>query len=303
MKFSIKKIWAFFSEVIESFIDDKAPKFGAALSFYTIFSLAPLLIVIIALAGTFFGEAAARGRVIIEIQDIMGKEGAAIIQTALKNASYASTNFFAIIISAITIFIGSTIVFVDIQESLNSIWKVKPLPGRGMIKGFLKDRIISFIMVLGTGLLFLLTLIISTTISSINDFVSEKLFSVPASFLQVINLSVSFCLIFALCMIIFKFLPNVLIKWKDVWVGALVTSVLFVLGQFLIGLYMSKSSLSSTYGAAGSLVIFLLWIYYSSQILYLGAEFIHVYVKKFGDGIRPKRKFVKFEDTSIPPKN
>ena len=303
MKFSIKKIWAFISEVLGKFVDDRAQKYGAALSFYTIFSLAPLLIVAIYLGGVIFGRAAARGRVLVEIQDFMGKEGAIFIQTILKNASFDHNSLPAIIISGIAIIIGSTIVFVDIQESLNLIWKVKPLPGRGMIKGFLKDRLISFIMVLGTGLLLLLTLIVSAVISSINNFVSERLFDLPVSFLQLLNLGISFVIIFIALMSIFKFLPNVHIKWKDVWVGALVTSIMLILGQYLIGLYLGTSRLSTTYGAAGSLVIFLLWIYYSSQILYLGAEFTHVYVEKFGDGIRPKGKFVKFEDTSIPLKN
>ncbi|MGA7836885.1 MAG: YihY/virulence factor BrkB family protein [Ignavibacteriaceae bacterium] len=303
MKYGVKKIWTFILEVFEKFVDDRAPKYGAALSFYTIFSLAPLLVVIIYLGGLIFGRVAARGRVLIEIQEIMGKEGATLIQTILKNASFSINSPLAIIISAIAILIGSTIVFVDIQESLNLIWKVKPLPGRGMIKGFIKDRLISFIMVLGTGFLLVFTLIISAVISSINDFVSEKLFNLPASFLQFLNISISFVIIFIALMAIFKFLPNVLIKWKDVWVGALVTSVMLLLGQYLIGLYLGTSSLSTTYGAAGSLVVFLLWIYYSSQILYLGAEFTHVYVEKFGDGIHPKRKFMKFEDTSVPVKN
>ncbi len=298
MKFSLKGIWKFVVEVIEKFIDDKAPKFGAALSFYTIFSLAPLLMIVIAVAGFIFGEAAAKGRIVTEIQDIMGREGAVIIQTALKNASYNQGGIIAVVISFVTILIGSTIFFVDIQESLNLIWKVKPKPGRGIIKGFLKDRLISFIMVLCSGFLLLVTLIISTIISSINNFVSEQFFEVPLYVLQVVNIIISFGIIFVLCMMVFKFLPNVQIKWKHVWVGALVTALLFGLGKYLIGLYLGTSSLSSTYGAAGSLVVFLLWIYYSSQILFLGAEFTQVYAEKYGEGIRPDEKFTKFDNTS-----
>ncbi|HKI78953.1 MAG TPA: YihY/virulence factor BrkB family protein [Ignavibacteriaceae bacterium] len=299
MKLRFKSSWEFLIEVVEKFIEDNVPKLGAALSFYTIFSMAPLLIVIVSLAGIFYGDAAAQGRIISEIQDYVGREGAAIIQTALKNASYEYTGLIPIIVSAITILIGSTIVFVDIQESLNIIWKVKPKSERGMVKGFLNDRLISFVMVLGTGLLLLATMIISTIISSLNDFISEKFFNVPVAALQNLNLIISFGVIFVLFMVVYKFLPNVHIRWKHVWAGALVTSILFVLGQYLIGLYIGKSSLSSTYGAAGSLVIFLLWIYYSSQILFLGAEFISVYVKKSGDVILPKNKFVKFSESSI----
>ena len=169
-----------------------------------------------------------------------------------------------------------------------------------MIKGFIMDRIIAFIMVLGSGVLLLATLIMSTLITSINGFISERFFDIPVPLLKVLNIIVSLVIIYTLLLLIFKFLPSVRIRWKHASLGAVITSVLFVTGQYFISLYLGTSSLSSTYGAAGSLVFFLLWIYYSSQILYLGAEIIQVYVTRSGEIIIPKNKFVKFENPGNP---
>ncbi len=296
MKLKPKSIWNFIKDVFEKFIDDKAPKLGAALSFYTLFSLAPLLIIAISVAGSIFGRKAARGEIVGQIQSLIGEEGAKMIQTALRNAHLGHQSGIALIISIVTVMIGSTIVFVDLQESLDMVWKVKPKPGRNMIKGLLKDRIRSFTVVIGTGFLLLVSLIVSAVISSINDYISEQFFELPVYYLEISNLFISLLLIFLLFMMIFKFLPDVNIQWKHVWVGALVTAVLFVLGKYLIGLYLGTSTLSSTYGAAGSLVIILLWVYYSSQILFLGAEFTQVYVEKYGEGIKPNSKFMKYHD-------
>ena len=291
-----KSIWNFVKDVFEKFIDDKAPKLGAALSFYTLFSLAPLLIISISVAGSIFGRRAARGEIVGQIKSFVGEEGARVVQTALRNAHLAHESGIALIISIVTLIIGSTIVFVDLQESLDMVWKVKPKPGRSMIKGLLKDRLRSFIVVVGTGFLLLLSLIASTVISSINDYVSEQFFELPIYYLELSNLLVSLFIVFLLFMMVFKFLPDVNIRWRHVWVGALVTAVLFGLGKYLIGLYLGTSTLSSTYGAAGSLVVVLLWVYYSTQILFLGAEFTEVYVEKYGDGIQPTEKFMKYHD-------
>ena len=296
MKLNPKGIWYFIKDVFEKFIDDKAPKLGAALSFYTLFSLAPLLIIAISVAGSIFGRRAARGEIVGQIKSLVGEEGARVVQTALRNAHLGHESGIALIISVATLVIGSTIVFVDLQESLDMVWKVKPKPGRGMIKGLLKDRIRSFTIVMGTGFLLLVSLIVSTVISAINDYVSEQFFELPVYYLEISNLLVSLFIIFLLFMMIFKFLPDVNIKWRHVWVGALVTAVLFVFGKYLIGLYLGTSTLSSTYGAAGSLVIVLLWVYYSTQILFLGAEFTQVLVEKYGTGIQPTEKFMKYHD-------
>lgn len=294
LKFSPKGIWKFTKEVFEKFIDDKAPKLGASLSFYTIFSLAPLMIIVISLAGFIFGEEAARGQIFYQIRGLIGDDGAQVIQTALKNTQYSWGGVIAIVISLVTMLIGSTVVFVELQESLDMVWKVKPKPGYSIIKGLIKDRIRSFAVVIATGFLLLVSLIITALIAAINNYFSEQFFAVPLVVLNIFNNVVSFFVIFVLFMMIFKFLPDVHIQWRHVWVGALVTALLFVLGKYFIGLYLGSSSFSSTYGAFGSLVIFLLWIYYSAQILFLGAEFTQVYSNKYGEGIKPKSHFMKY---------
>ena len=295
----LKGIRGFIKEVFEKFIDDKCPKLGAALSFYTIFSIAPVIVIAIAVAALIFGKDAARGEIISQIQGLAGYEGAKVIQTALKNAQYSGKGFITIITGFVALVIGSTVVFVELQDSLNIIWKVKPRPERNLFKGLLKDRIQSFAMVIATGFLLLLSLAVTTFLSSINNYISVTFFDIPKFVLDGSDIIISLLMTFLLFMMIFKVLPDVQIRWKHVWVGALVTSVFFVLGKYLIGLYLGTSSLGSTYGAAGSLVIFLLWVYYSAQILFIGAEFTQVYANKYGEGIKPASKFMKYEETGI----
>ncbi len=295
MNIRLKSIWAFTKEVFDQFIDDKCPKLGAALSFYTIFSVAPIIVISISVAALIFGKEAARGELIAQIQGLVGYDGAKVIQTALKNAQYTHQSVITIITGFVALVIGSTVVFVELQDSLNMIWKIKPKPGRNMFKGLIRDRVQSFAMVLGTGFLLLVSLVVSALISSIDNYISESYFDIPKFLLDFSNIAISLLITFLLFMMIFKVLPDVHIKWKHVWVGALVTAALFVLGKYLIGLYLGTSTLSSTYGAAGSLVVFLLWVYYSAQILFLGAEFTQVYANKYGDGILPTSKFMKYE--------
>ncbi len=296
MNLNYKSIWKFISDVFDKWMDDKAPKLGAAVAFYTIFSLAPLLLISISLSGIIFGEDAARGKIVEEVQGLIGRNGAEIIQTAIKGASDMESGIIAAIISLITLFIGATAVFVELQDSLNMVWNIKPKPGRGIIKGLIRDRLISFSMVVGIGFLLLVSLIISAALSALTDYMSEHIFAIPASILQLANIIVSLFIFFLVFSMIFKVLPDVEIHWSDVWMGALVTAVLFELGKYLIGLYLGNSSYSSTYGAAGSLVILLLWVYYSAQIVFLGAEFTQVYSNKFGSGILPSKHFEKDEE-------
>ena len=299
IKLNFKKIREFILAVFDKWIDDKAPKLGAALSFYTIFSLAPLLVIIIAVAGFIFGPDAARGELVGQIKDLVGTEGAQVVQTALKNTNDPESGTIAIIISVITLIIGSTVVFVELQESLNLIWRVKSKPGRSIIKSFLSDRVQAFALVIATGFLLLVSLLVSAALAAISDFVNDRFIEIPFYILDISNLIISLGVVFILFSMIFKVLPDVNIKWKDVWVGSLVTSVLFVIGKYLIGLYIGSSSLGSTYGAAGSLVIFLLWIYYSAQILFLGVEFTYIYTVRFGSGIEPAQKFIRYEVNPI----
>lgn len=302
MKKKLIEIWEFIERVFDQWIEDKCPKLGAALSFYTIFSLSPLLVIAVSIAGFIFGEEAARGEIVYQIQDLVGKEGAMIVQTALKNAQYSADGLRALVISAVTLLIGSTVVFVELQDSLNLIWKVKRIPGRSIfkvIKGFFRDRFQSFAMVVATGFLLLVSLLVSTLIAAFSNFLSDTFLTLPLYLFDIADILVSLLVIFIMFMIIFRILPDVNITWKDVWLGSLVTASLFVLGKYLIGLYLGQSSLSSTYGAAGSLVIFLLWIYYSAQILFLGAEFTKVYIESRGREIKPASKFLMYERQKI----
>lgn len=303
IKNKLKSFWDFIYQVVDKFIEDKAPKFGAALSFYTVFSLAPILVIAVTVAGFIYGPEAARGEIYNQIDGLIGKEGALVVETALKNAQYSWSGVVSIVISLLTIIIGSTVVFVDIQDSLNLIWKVKPKPGFDIVKSILKDRLKSFAVVLVCGFLLVVSLVVSAIISAINKYVDGSLFKIPPYAIEGLNNLVTLIIIFILFMMLFKFLPDVHIKWRYVWFGALITSILFVAGKFLIGIYLGTSTLSSKYGAFGSLIILLIWIYYSAQILFLGAEFTYVYANKFGEGIKPKSKFNKFKTTQISQDN
>lgn len=273
------------------FLDDKGFKMAAALSYYAAFSLGPLLIICISIAGFIFGEEAVRGELSSQITYLIGKEGAEMVEIIIKGASNLTTGFIAGIISLIFLVLGSLGVFIELQESLNIIWGVEPKPGRG-IWGFLKTRVTSLSMVIATGFLMMISLIVNTIISLIYNIFDEYLGSfLPVT--EIINLVSSFIIITLLFAFIFKYLPDVIISWKYVWIGALITSILFSFGKYLIGIYLGNSSYSSTYGAAASFIILFIWIYYSGIILFFGAEFTQVYrsrntkskIKPDADGI------------------
>jgi membrane protein len=297
MKPFLRAAWEFTAEVLAQYSKDRCMKLGAALSFYTLFSLAPLLVISIAVAGVIYGREAARGEIVEQIRTIVGQDGALIVQIALKNSRNIKSGILATAASLALLFVGATVVFAELQDSLNIIWQVKARAARGFIKGLILDRLVSFLMVMGIGALLLFSLALSTVLAALGNLVSSDL---PAlSLLNRVNFLVSLGVLFLLFAMIFKVLPDVRIAWSDVWIGALVTSVLFVIGKHLIGLYLGVSTLASTYGAAGSLAVLLLWIYYSAQILFLGAEFTEVYAVKFGSGIRPVEQFVRYEERSI----
>lgn len=264
---------------------------AAALSYYAVFSLGPLLIIIIAIAGFVFGEDAAKGQIFNEIKSLVGPDGAIMIETILKGAADKTTGIIAALFSIILLVLGSVGVFIELQESLNIIWGVEIKPGRG-VWGFIKTRLISFYMVIATGFLLMISLIINSLIAMINMYMSEMFPSLlPVA--MIFNTVSSIIVITLLFALIYKVLPDVLISWKYVWFGAVLTSLLFTAGKYVIGLYLGSSSFSSTYGAAASLVILFVWIYYSGLILYFGAELTQVYRKKYnsttllpdGDGI------------------
>ncbi|MEP7288374.1 MAG: YihY/virulence factor BrkB family protein [Chloroflexota bacterium] len=279
--------------------EDKAPQLAAALSFYALFSMAPLLIVAIAVVGLAFGQQAAQNQIVGQIRGMVGEESAVFIQSMIQNANKPGAGILATVIGVITLLLGAAGAFNQLKMSLNQIWNVEAAPSPGGIKGILKSiqqQFISFTMVLGTGFLLLVSLVLSAVLSALGTFLGERV-AVTASLWELVNFVVSVGIITLLFAAIYKVLPDAKIAWRDVWIGALITSLLFTFGKFLIGLYLSKTGAASSYGAAGALVVILLWIYYSSQILFLGAEFTQVYANSHGSHPAPEYKAA---DTPTP---
>jgi len=277
---NVSFVTAFLREVVQKWSNDNALTLGAALAYYTVFSIAPLLVLVIAVAGLVFGRAAAQGEIVTQIQGMLGTAGAELIESMIKRASEPASGVIATVVSLVTMFFGASGVFGQLQGSLNRIWGADTQRRRGM-KGQLQRRAASFSMILGVGFLLLVSLALSATISGLHGVIDEYL-TVPSELLSVANLSVSFLIITALFAMIFKALPDARIEWRDVWLGAAVTAVLFTIGKSLLGIYLGRAGVTSVYGAAGSLVLVLLWVYYSAQLLFLGAEFTEVYSRRYG---------------------
>jgi membrane protein len=259
---------------------DRVPRLAAALSYYTIFSLAPFLIVVIAVAGLVFGREAVQGRLDEQIQGLIGAQGADMVQQLIQNVSQPQQNIVASVVGLATLLLGASGVFGQLQDTMNTVWNVPERKGRGILST-IKDRFISFTMVLGVGFLLVVSLVISAALSAIHGYV---LGLVPGTetILHIINILISFGIITVLFAMIYKILPDIAIEWRDVWIGAAFTALLFTLGKFLLGWYLGNSGVLTTYGAAGSLVIILLWVFYSAQILLFGAEFTQVFAKRYG---------------------
>jgi membrane protein len=275
--------------------EDGALDLGAALAYYTIFSLAPLLLIVIAVAGLVWGREAVQGQLMGQMQGIVGAQGAEAIQTMVANAGKQGSGVLATILGLATILFGATGVFVQLQSALDRIWNVQPKPGAG-IWSFIRTRMISFGMVLGIGFLLLVSLVVTAAVAAVGKW-ATGLLPGGETLVNILTFVVSFALITLLFAMIYKVLPDVEIAWRDVWIGAAVTALLFTIGKFLIGLYLAHSTVASTYGAAGSLVVLLLWIYYSSQILFLGAEFTQVYATRYGSQIKPSAHAVPVKET------
>lgn len=272
-------------ESFDEWKDDEALQLGAALSYYTIFSLAPMLLVVIAIAGLVLEREAVQGQIVQEIGGLIGPQGAQAIQTMIANAGRHGSGVLATVVGFVTLLFGATGVFAQLQTTLNKIWDVQPKPGRGL-KGLLEARAAAFGMLLGIGFLLLVSLVVSAALSAFGAWLTG-LFPGAEVILRILSFLFSFAVVTVLFAILFKFLPDVKIAWRDVWTGAAATALLFTIGRFLIGLYLGRSSVASVYGAAGSLVIILLWIYYSSQILFFGAELTQVYARRYGSRIVP----------------
>jgi len=260
----IRRIWKLLQETVKEWNDDKASQMAAALAYYTVFSLAPLLVLVIAIAGFFFGRDAARNGIVEQIQGLIGVQGAEFVQIALDNANQPNSNagLIASVISIAVLIFGASGVFVQLQDSLNAIWNVDPNATAGMKKQ-VRKRLLSFGGILGVGFLLLVSLVISAALAAINNFASGLLPGFDALW-QILNFVVSFGVTTVLFALIYKYLPDIEIAWRDVFTGAAITSILFSIGKYIIGLYLGNSSFGSAYGAAGSLIILLAWIYYST---------------------------------------
>ena len=287
MRLTIKTIFKLLKETFQEWQQDKVSRLAAALAYYTVFSITPLLVIAIAIAGAVFGQEAAKGEIVDQINGLVGDRGARAIEVALANADQPNISGAASLISIAILLLGASGVFAQLQDALNTIWNIQAKPNSGIWE-FIRKRLLSFGMVLAIGFLLLVSLVVSAALSGIGKL---ELSILPGfTFIwQIINFAISFSFIAMLFALIYKYLPDAKIKWDDVIVGSIITALLFTFGKFVIGLYLGRGSLGSAYGAAGSLVIFLAWVYYSAQILLFGAEFTQVYARKFGKKITPNR--------------
>jgi membrane protein len=277
----LKQLWDLIRKSVVAWVDDYAPSMGAAIAYYTLFSIAPLLIIAIAVAGLVFGQDAARGEIVAQIQGLIGLEGAIAVQGLLKSANAPAQDVFATVVSIITLVIGATTVFGELQSDLDRIWRVPAAAKENGIWMLLRTRFLSFGLVLGLGFLLLVSLVVSAAIAAFGKW-SNGFFEGWEAILHALNLSVSFAITALLLALIYKLMPRARIAWRDVWLGAAVTALMFEIGKFLIGLYLGKTSVASGFGAAGSLVVLLVWVYFSAQIFLLGAELTWVYSNEYG---------------------
>lgn len=287
----MRKFWLILRQAFDEFLNDNGMKLSASLSYYTIFSLGPVLMIVIALAGIFFGREAVEGKIYYQINGLVGNQAALQIQEIIKNIEESQESSAGAIFGFIVLIFGATGVFTEIQDSINYIWSIKAKPKRGYVK-LLFNRFISFSLIIGFGFVVMVSLIVH----ALMDLLYEKLVRYFEDLILVIfqglNYIILFGIISVLFTVIFKVLPDAKVRWRDAYVGASFTSVLFLVGKFAIGFYLGNSDVSATFGAAASLIVLLLWVYYTSIILFFGAEFTKVYTLNFGAGIVP-------EDTAV----
>lgn len=291
----IKSFFSLAKKAVMAWIDDYAPSMGAAIAFYTVFSLAPLIILVLAIAGFFWGQEAVQGQLMGQMGGLLGQDGAQAIEGVVSSsAQEKDQGIIATVSSLVVLAVGATTVFAELQSALDRIWEVPASEKKSGIWNMIRSRLLSFGLVLSLAFLLLVSLVVSTALAALGSWMGGLM---PGweTLLQVLNLVISFGILTVLFAMIFKFMPQVHVAWRDVWVGALLTALLFVIGKYLIGLYVGKSSVASSYAAAGSLVVVLLWVYYAAQVFLLGAEFTWVYATEHGSlkgtrGENPGRK-------------
>lgn len=298
-KFSFGLVWKSFKDAFSGFGNDKITKLSASLAYYTGFSLAPLLVVIIAICGFFFGPEAVQGSIQNQMQSFIGADAAKQIQDMIKNAALSGKSTLATVIGGVTLLIGASTIFAEIQDSINSIWGLKPKPEVGIMKT-IQNRLLSFGLIGSLGFLLLVSLAATTVVEGLGKRLEARFPDVTVVLFYIINLVLTLGVVTALFAVIFKVLPDAKIKWKDIWPGAIATSLLFLIGKFGISLYISKTAVGSTYGAAGSLAVIFVWIYYSAIILYFGAEFTKAYALNKGAHIVPNQYAEWNEEPAVP---
>jgi membrane protein len=283
---SLKKFFGLIKGTASAFSQDNCIKLSASLSYYTIFAIGPLLIIIISLSAIFYGREAVQGKLYGQISGLIGSEAAIQVQEIIKKSQHANKSFIGTIIGTVVLIIGATGIFTEIQDSINYIWSLRAKPKRGIIK-YLINRLLSFSLIMSLGFLLLVTLVVNALMDLLSDRLTLHFPHTTIYLFYVLNLIIIFIIISVLFAIIFKVLPDGKIKWKDAFTGAAFTAVLFIIGKAGIGYYLGRSNLGATYGTAASVIIILAWVYYTSIILYFGAEFTKVYALEHGGGIVP----------------
>lgn len=299
----MRKFWLILRQTFTEFLNDHGLKFSASLSYYTIFALGPVLLIIISLAGIFFGKDAVEGKIYWQIQGLIGSGAALQVQEIISNIEGSRFTGSGVILGLVILFIGATGVFTEMQDSINYIWSIKTKPKKSVLK-FIFDRLTSFSLIISFGFILMVSLGVHALVDLLHDQLKGYFDEATVLIFQLFNYVILFCIITTLFAIIFKILPDAKIRWKDSYVGAMFTAVLFMIGKFFIGLYLGNSTIGVTFGAATSVIIILVWVYYTSIILYFGAEFTKVYTMNFGGGLVPDKTavfIIKREVTELTP--
>lgn len=299
----MRKFWLILRQTFTEFLNDHGLKFSASLSYYTIFALGPVLLIIISLAGIFFGKDAVEGKIYWQIQGLIGSGAALQIQEIISNIEGSRFTGSGVILGLVILFIGATGVFTEMQDSINYIWSIKTKPKKSVLK-FIFDRLTSFSLIISFGFILMVSLGVHALVDLLHDQLKGYFDEATVLIFHLLNYVILFCIITTLFAIIFKILPDAKIRWKDSYVGAMFTAVLFMIGKFFIGLYLGNSTIGVTFGAATSVIIILVWVYYTSIILYFGAEFTKVYTMNFGGGLVPDKTavfIIKREVTELTP--
>lgn len=300
MKKKIKTVYSYLKQVFTEFAEDNIFKYSASLAYYTVFSLAPVLIVIISICGILFGKEAIQGHIYGQIKDLVGNDAAVQIQETVKNIHLTGHNIYATIISIIVLLIGATSIFGEVQDSLNKIWGLR-IKTRKIWWKLIINRLLSFSLILCIGFVMMVSLLLNALVSAFGSFLARYFSEFSVILVQITDNVLMFVVTTFLFSLMFKVLPDAKIKWSDVLIGGLITSVFFTLGKLAIGYYLGSSNIATVYGAAGSIMIIMVWVYYSSIILYLGAEFTKVYAKLYGGKIFPNEYaiWIKTEETQV----